>query len=469
MARLAESSLLSEIDQMVKQKKILLVEDELSFRQVIEFKLRESGYGVVATDNGVKGYELFTESQPDLVVTDYAMPEMNGLELTTRIKAISADTPVIVITAFGDIQTAVGAMKAGAQDYLTKPLDWDEFRIVIERALKMNDLVRENRQLREFIGERFQLDNIIGTSKRMRDLYSVVERVIATDVTVLLLGESGTGKELVAKAIHHNSQRKERPFVTINCGAIPENLLESELFGHTRGAFTSAIHDKPGLFEEAHEGTAFLDEIGELPLHLQVKLLRVLQEGEFIRLGENTPRRVDVRIIAATNRDLASMVEDGSFREDLYFRINIVPIKLPPLRERREDIPLLVSHFLEDAAIRYNRPKTQLDSAVYRYFNQYPWPGNVRELKNTVERLVVLANKQNITAEELPEEIKKVQTAAGSLPITLPDDGIDLEEVEKEIIRLALEKNGWNQTRTAKYLNITRDTLIYRMQKYHLK
>ena len=453
---------------MKSKKRILVVEDENSLRQVIEFQLSEAGYEVAMADDGARGYESFTGRLPDLVITDLAMPEMDGLELTRRVKAISPETPVIVITAFGEVQTAVAAMKLGAEDYLTKPLDWDELQIIIERALKVKELARENRELRAFIGEQFKPENILGTSKRMRELYGVVERVSRTDVSVLLLGESGTGKELVAKSIHQNGARRDRPFVTIDCGAIPEPLLESELFGHRKGAFTGAIADKRGLFEEAQGGTVFLDEIGEMPLNLQVKLLRVLQEGQFMRLGDNTPRQVDMRVIAATNRDLARMVEDGTFREDLYFRINIVPIKLPPLLERREDIPLLVNHFLEEASRRYGQSQPRLSKDVYSYFHQYPWPGNIRELKNTIERLLVLSDDEEITADDLPDEIKHVRAVAGSLSFSLPEDGIDLEEVEKEIIRQALEKNGHNQSRTAKYLNITRNTLIYRMQKFNL-
>ena len=451
------------------QKRLLLIEDEQSLRQVISFQLRELGYQVTVAEDGLLGYEAFTEHQPDLVITDLRMPEMDGLELIQRLKAIAPDVPVLIITAYGDIQSAVSAMKLGVEDYLTKPLNSEEFSLAIERALKVKELVRENRELRAFIGERFQLENVIGTSKRMRELYDVVERVARTDITVLLLGESGTGKELIAKGIHHNSARCNKSFVTIDCGAIPETLLESELFGHRKGAFTGATSDRRGLFETAHSGTVFLDEIGELPLNLQVKLLRVLQDGQFLRLGESVPHQVDVRMIAATNRDLTTMVQDGTFREDLYFRLNIVPVKLPPLRERREDIPLLVNCFISEAAERHSRPPIRFANDVYHYFHQYPWPGNVRELKNLIERLTVLATSEVITVNDLPDEVKQVRSAAGSLPILLPDHPIDLEEIEKEIIRQALDKHQGNQTHAAKYLNITRNTLIYRMQKFGIE
>jgi two-component system NtrC family response regulator len=453
---------------MNKHKKVLIVEDEQSFRQVMKFRLQEASYEVILAEDGLRGYELFTEMRPDIVVTDLSLPELNGLELTKRIKAISADIPIIVITAFGDIQTAVASMKLGVFDYLTKPLNWEEFFICLDRALQVKELVQENQKLRAFIGERFQLDNIIGTSKRMRETYDVVERVARTDISVLLLGESGTGKELIAKAIHHNSPRRDMPYVTINCGTIPEQLLESEFFGHRKGAFSGAIYDKRGLFEEAHNGTIFLDEIGELPFNLQVKLLRILQEGEFLRLGETSFRKVNVRVIAATNRDLSKMVENGTFREDLFFRLNIVPIKLPPLRERREDIPLLVKFFLDDAIKRYHRPGIRIAKDVYQCLHQYPWPGNVRELKNLIDRLVVLVHNDEISLEDIPEDVKKAKSSVANFLFTLPEGGIDLEDIEKEIIRQALEKNSWNQTHTAKYLNITRNTLIYRMQKFNL-
>jgi len=452
---------------MKKRKSILVIDDEPSLRQVIEFQLTEAGYQVLLAEGGLRGYESFTENAPDLVITDIQMPEMDGTELTKRIKAVAPDTPIVIITAYGDIQSAVAAIKGGAEDYLTKPLNWDELNLIIERAFKVKALVNENRELRAFIGERFRFENIIGTSKRMQELYGIVERVAQTEVIVLLLGESGTGKEVIAKTIHQHGSRRDKSFVAINCGAIPENLLESELFGYRKGAFTGAIYDKPGLFEKAHGGTIFLDEIGEMPLGLQVALLRVLQDGEFLRLGDSTPRRVNIRVIAATNRDLAKRVADGSFREDLYFRLNIVPIKMPPLRERREDIPLLTNSFLQDATSRYGRTKLRLAADVYSHFHKYPWPGNVRELKNTVERLAVLANGEIVSADELPDEIKNTRAQADGFPFNFPDEGIDLEEVEKEIIRQALEKNDWNQTQTAKYLNITRNTLIYRMQKFN--
>jgi two-component system NtrC family response regulator len=452
------------------KKTILLIEDDASGRQVLDFRLQQAGYQVITAVDGQQGYQLFTEHFPDLVITDMAMPAMNGLELTQQIKLIAPDIPIIVVTAFGDVQTAVTAIKSGAADYLTKPLNWEELKVIIERCLNLQELLHENRRLQALVTERFQFDNIIGSAKSMQAIYNLLARVARTDVTVLLLGESGTGKELVAKSLHHHSLRSLKSFVTIDCSAIPEQLLESELFGHRKGAFTGAVYDKRGLFEEAQHGTVFLDEIGELPLKLQAKLLRVLQDGEFMRLGETQQRRVNVRIIAATNRHLAKMVAAGEFREDLFFRLNIMPIKLPPLRERREDIPLLVNNFLNETAQRHQLPKPQISPEVYQAFNRYPWPGNVRELRNTVERLVILAGEAPVTEADLPDEIRAIATAPNSLlPFALPPATLDLEQLEREIIRQALIKHQWNQTHTAKYLNITRNTLIYRMQKFGLE
>jgi two-component system NtrC family response regulator len=302
----------------------------------------------------------------------------------------------------------------------------------------------------------------------MRDIYHIVEKVAPTPVTVLLSGESGTGKELLAKATHQNSPRSNRPFVAINCAAIPEGLLESEFFGHKKGAFTGAHVDARGKIEAADGGTVFLDEIGDLPLAMQAKLLRVLQDGEFCRIGETTPRHADVRVIAATNQDLSKMTEDKKFREDLYFRLNIVPIRVPPLRERREDIPLLADHFLKDAARRYGKLEIRFGRDVFKCFEAYAWPGNIREFKNTIERMVVLSNGDLLTAEDVPEEVRRTKKAVSGVLIELPDGGVDLESIEREIVQQALERNGWNQTAASKYLNVTRSMLITRMQKYGL-
>ncbi|HNB71951.1 MAG TPA: sigma-54 dependent transcriptional regulator [Acidobacteriota bacterium] len=449
-------------------KHILFVDDEASFRQVMAFRLKEFGYQVSTAENGARGLELFLSEHPDLVLADFSMPELNGLELMQKIKAISPDTPVILITAFGDVATAVNAMKAGASDFLTKPVEMDQLRLTLDRVSKVTELEDENRKLRALVEERLQFGAIIGTSKRMQDLFRILERVSRTEVAVLILGESGTGKELVAKAIHQHSARKKASFVTIDCGTIPENLMESTLFGHKRGSFTGAMTDQRGLFEEANSGTVFLDEVGEVPLLLQPKLLRILQEGEFTKLGETQPRRVDVRVIAATNRDLSKMVAEGKFREDLFFRLNVIPVKLPALRERKEDIPLLANRFLIEAGNRYGRTALRFSSEVFRIFQQYAWPGNVRELKNTVERLGILAASDIIQPQDLPEEILQVTAGSGELPFSLPDSGLDLEALEKEILRQALAKHNGNRTHAARYLHMTRDTLLYRIQKFGL-
>lgn len=454
---------------MPSEKKILLVDDDASLRRVLSHHLSEAGYQVVAAADGKNGLELFTEERIDLVITDIQMPEMSGLELLRRISVMSPDTVVLMITAFGSIETAVEAMKLGAYDYITKPFNREELLLTVTKALQYTALVRENRSLKQFIESRFTLDNVIGTSSAMRRLYSLVEKVARTDLAVLVTGESGTGKELIAKAIHQHSTRRDRPFVIINCGAIPEGLLESELFGHRKGSFTGAYANARGKFEAADKGTVLLDEIGDLPLALQVKLLRVLETGEFTRVGETQPTRVDVRFLAATNRALSKMVEDGNFREDLYFRLQVVPLHLPPLRERREDIPLLADYFLNEVAQRYQRAALHFEKDIFRYFQSYSWPGNVRELKHTVERLALIAEGDTVGIKDLPENLTAAMGHAANVLVHLPEGGIDLEEVEREILRQALDKHGWNQTRTAQYLSITRSALIYRMQKYELQ
>ncbi len=451
------------------EKTILLVDDDASLRRVLTHHLSEAGYHMLTAVDGKAGLEVFTEEQVDMVITDIQMPEMSGLELLRRVNVMSPDTVVLVITAYGSIETAVEAMKLGAYDYITKPFNREELLLTVAKGLQYTALVRENRSLKQFIESRFSLDNMIGSSSAMRRVYALVEKIARTDLAVLITGESGTGKELIAKAIHQNSARREGPFVVINCGAIPEGLLESELFGHRKGSFTSAYADARGKLEAADKGTVLLDEIGELPLALQVKLLRVLETGEFTRVGETTTRRVDVRFLAATNRDLSKMVADGRFREDLFYRLKVVPVHLPPLRERREDIPLLADYFLKEVAQRYPRPGLHFEKEVFRYFQTYSWPGNVRELKHTVERLAVIAEGSTVSVNDLPENLTATTDHAANVLIQLPDGGIDLEEVEREILRQALDKHEGNQTQAAQYLNITRSALIYRMQKFGLQ
>jgi len=450
-------------------KTILLVDDDASLRRVLAHHLTEAGYQVLTAANGKEGLDVFTEKQVEMVITDIQMPELSGLELLRRISVMSPDVVVLVITAYGSIETAVEAMKLGAYDYITKPFNREELLLTVSKGLQYTALVRENRSLKQFIESRFSLDNIIGTSSAMRRVFSLVEKVARTDLAVLITGESGTGKELIAKAIHQQSVRRDGPFVVINCGAIPEGLLESELFGHRKGAFTGAYTNALGKIEAADRGTVLLDEIGDLPLSLQVKLLRVLEGGELNRVGETEVRHVDVRFLATTNRDLTKMVADERFREDLYFRLNVVPIQLPPLRGRREDIPLLSDYFLQEVAHRYQRPGLHFAKEVFRYFQAYAWPGNVRELKHMVERLAVIAENDVVSAGDLPENLTSSTGSAANVLVQLPDDGIDLEEVEREILRQALDKHGGNQTRAAQYLNITRSALIYRMQKYGLQ
>lgn len=447
---------------------ILVADDDDSLRRVLEFRLRENNYEVLTAADGLIALDLFTQHEIACLITDLRMPGLSGLELLHRARAIKADTPVIVITAYGDIETAVEAMRAGAFDFITKPFNREQILLTLRKALAFGETISENQRLRRLVHEQFRLENVIGTSARMRQVLDTVERVAHSDVTALITGESGTGKELIARGLHFNGTRASRPFIAVNCAAIPEGLIESELFGHKRGSFTGAVSDAKGKFEEASGGTLFLDEVSAMPAALQPKLLRVLQEGEVTRLGESTTRKVDVRIIAATNRNLRTLVEDGGFREDLYFRLAVVPIELPPLRERREDIPLLAEHFLQEACQRHNVSHMTLAREVFAALAAYSFPGNVRELKSLIERMVVLAKSDRITLEDLPEEIRRPRASAANVFIELPLQGLSIDEVERDIIRQALDMHGGNQTRTARYLDITRSALIYRMQKYGL-
>jgi two-component system NtrC family response regulator len=454
---------------MPGKPRILLIDDDDSLRRVTEYTLQEEGYTVLTASNGRVGLDVFRSSSVDLVLTDVRMPEMDGMEVLPVLKAMQPDLPVIMLTAHGTITSAVEAMKLGAFDYLTKPFSRDQLRASVRKALEVADLKTENRHLRQMVAERFSFAAMIAGSRAMRDVADMAARVAQSDTTVLLQGESGTGKELLAKAIHVHSARASRPFVTVNCAAIPEHLIESELFGHRRGAFTGAVADKQGRFEIANGGTIFLDEIGDLPMLLQVKILRVLQEREIDTVGDPRPRAVDVRVIAATNRDLDKMIADGAFREDLYYRLAVVPLRVPPLRERADDIPLLVEHFLAKHTTRLGRPQVpSVEKAVFSALNLYPWPGNIRELENVIERALVLGRDGVLGLDDLPERLHAAGRRFGNVRVELPDEGISLEAVERDLIAAALEKHGGNQTRAAAYLDITRSTLLYRMQKHGL-
>ncbi len=444
--------------------KILLIDDDVSLRRVLEFNLQEEGYEVLTAADGGEGLELFHAHSPELVITDLKMPVMSGFELLTAIKQRSPDTLVLVITAFGAVETAVEAMKLGAYDYITKPFNRDELRLVVRKALEMQGLTEENQRLRAELTDRAEFRNIIGISRVMEQVFNVVRRVADTEATVLITGESGTGKELVARAIHTGSSRRQGPFIPINCAAIPRDLLESELFGHVKGAFTGAIRDKVGKFLAADNGTLFLDEVGDLPLELQPKLLRALQEREIEPVGATGTQRIDVRVIAATNSDLEEGIATGAFRDDLYYRLAIIPLHLPPLRERVEDIPLLIRHFL----VKHGGGGVGLSAEALGVLQRYQWPGNVRELENTIERLLIMRNSDTIEVVDLPDKLRGRQSASGNRIIHLPAEGYPLEQLEKEIVIEALERNGWNQTAAARFLRIPRHTLIYRLEKYQI-
>ena len=453
---------------MTQTRTVLVVDDDQNFRRVIEYQLHEDGYRVLTAANASSAIQQFRVEPVDVVMTDVRMPGEDGMALLARLKAMQPDLPVVMLTAHGTIGAAVAAMKSGAADYLTKPFTREQLRIALAKTLDLAALKRENKNLREAVAERFSFTGMIAESRAMNNAIEVASRVAKSDATVLLEGESGTGKELLAKAVHFNSPRKGRPLVVVNCAAIPENLLESELFGHRRGSFTGATADKAGKFEAAHEGTLFLDEIGDLPLMMQAKILRVLQDHEVDKVGDLRPIKVDVRVVAATNRDLEKMVADGEFREDLYYRLAVVAIRMPPLRERTGDIPRLVDHFITKHGAQLER-KPSVAADVYSAFNLYAWPGNIRELENVVQRALVLDRDGVIGLEDLPDRLRRRDTRVARLRIELPDDGLPLEDVERELLVAALIKHDWNQTRAAAYLDISRSTLIYRMQKFGLE
>lgn len=451
-----------------RNKTILLADDDENLRRVLEFQLEEAGYRVFSASDGAEALDLFADNEIDSVITDLRMPKVSGMELLEKIKELNPETPVIVVTAYGEVETAVAAVKAGAFDYINKPFSRDEIMLTLERALSFSHTKNENRQLRALIDREFRLESVIGDSPSMRAALDVVGRVARSDVTVLITGESGTGKELVAKGIHFSGKRRDAPFIPVNCAAIPESLIEAELFGYKRGSFTGATTDTKGKFEEASGGTLFLDEIGQMPLALQPKILRVLQEREVVRVGESSPRKIDVRILAAANQNLEKMIEQGSFREDLYFRLAVVPINLPPLRARREDIPLLIDHFLRRTKEKHGFESLHMEAEVSAVLSNYLFPGNVRELENLIERMVVLSDGHRLTLADVPASIIRPVQMFGNVKLELPTEGISLDEVESEIIRYALAMQNGNQSQTARYLGITRSALIYRMQKFGL-
>jgi two-component system NtrC family response regulator len=452
---------------MKTKPSILLIDDDASLRRVIEYSLKEHGYDVQAAESGEQGLQRFGQGRFDAVITDITMPGMNGMEVLRQVQEASPGLPVIVITAYGTIESAVEAMRLGAYDYVTKPFpSKDELHLRLQRALKLRRLERENRSLREAVTDRYSFGNILGTSGKMREVLDVAGRVASSDATVLITGESGTGKELIAQGVHYNSARADGLFVAVNCAAIPENLIESELFGHVKGSFTGAVRDREGKFELADGGTLFLDEIGDLRIDLQAKILRALQERTIERVGGSRPVELDVRIVAATNRDLEREVREGRFREDLYYRLSVVTLHLPPLRERKSDIPLLAEHFLK----KFNPGgQTTVTSEALNLLIAYGWPGNVRELENVMERASVLKRGDMIGVNDLPEKLTRRGMGPAGIILNLPDEGLSLEELEKDLIIKALEKHNGNQTRAAEYLHISRPTLIYRMEKYGLK
>jgi DNA-binding NtrC family response regulator len=440
---------------------ILIVEDEAKMRRLLELNLGEQGFTTHAVANAEAGLKLLGQERIDLVVTDFRLPGMNGLEFLQAIKRANASLPVVMMTAYGSVESAVEAMKMGASDYVLKPFSLEEMTLVVRKELDAHNLREENRSLREALGQRYQYKNIIARSAEMQAVLATVERVAPTNATVLLGGESGVGKDLVARAIHEHSNRKSGPFVKINSTAIPENLLESELFGYEKGAFSGATSSKPGKFELADKGTLFLDEIGDVPAATQVKLLRVLQEREFERLGGTKTLKIDVRLIAATNRDLRAALEDGSFREDLYYRLNVVAIDIPPLREHKQDIPELVQFFLQKFGAEAARPVKTITPAAMKLLVEFHWPGNVRELENVMQRAVTLARGEVLDVDDI--HLDRPHAANNSAPVLPP--GMTLEQWEQEIIREALRQANGNKSQAARALGLSRNALRYRLSQ----
>ncbi len=453
---------------------VLVVEDDASLRQSLTEVLRAAGYTAEAKNSAAEALHLLKSSPFDIVLCDWKLPDLDGLSFIPRCHDSAPDTVVVLMTAFGNSDLAIQALRAGAYDYLAKPFSNDELVLTLRKIEEREQLLKENADLRSAITQKYNFSNIIAESSVMKDIFETVKRLAHFSTTVLITGESGTGKELLAKAIHHNSPRRGRPFIAINCGAIPEYLMESELFGHKKGAFTDATRDKKGLFEEATGGTIFLDEIGELPAHLQVKLLRALQEQQIRRVGDEQVIDIDVRVVAATLRNLDEDVQTGRFREDLYYRLNVVSINIPPLRERREDIPVLIEHFMKKHNKRLGLAIQRVAPEALRALMEHYWKGNVRELENCIERALVLTENEAIDLEALPESLQKPAEVSGSAPSMpqISDDNLSIKQrtraLEISLILKALKKTGGNRTRAAKILEISHRALLYKLKEYGL-
>ncbi|MDH3453814.1 MAG: sigma-54 dependent transcriptional regulator [Desulfuromonadales bacterium] len=461
------------LQYMSHAARILFIDDEPGSREGLTLLLEREGYRLEAVGAGEEAISLLSRKSYDVIITDLFLPGVSGIDILKHVKEQRLPCNVILITGNATAETAVKAMKEGAFDYITKPVNFEELKVIVAKAVEKSRLVAENLYLRQQLRGKYKFDNMIGNSPAIQPVFARMEKILVTDSTVLILGESGTGKELVARAIHFNGLRKEKPFIAINCGAIPADLLESELFGHMRGSFTGAVADKLGKFELANKGTIFLDEIGTMPLQLQMKLLRVLQEQEVERVGSTSRIKLDVRVISATNADLEGRVSRGEFREDLYYRLNVIPIHLPPLRDRHEDIPLLAKHFLRKICTDMHRPVLEITQGAIRALEAYQWPGNVREMENVIERAVALTDGDIIDRQDLPSQIGGITEENSHFPtLKIPGEGLDLAEtialIEKALIKQALDKSSNVKARAASLLKINRTTLVEKIKRYDM-
>ena len=454
----------------MSKARVLIVDDEKSMRDLLSITLEKEGYDVASATGGEAAIEMLHRDSVDVVITDLRMPKVDGLQVLRAAKEISPDTTVIMITAVASTESAVEAMKLGAYDYITKPFKLDEVNLIVRNALERKRLRDENLYLRRQLETQHRFENIIGKSGRITEVFDTIRKIADSPSTAMITGESGTGKELVARAIHFNSFRRDKPFVSVNCGAIPEGLMESELFGHIRGAFTGAVSNKVGLFSAAEAGTLFLDEITEIPPLLQVKLLRAIQLREIRRVGDTKDIKTDVRLIAASNRDLEGAVEEGILREDLFYRLNVIPIQLPPLRDRREDIPLLVAHFLQKFGKELGKDVRGVAPEAMSVLERYHWPGNIRELENVLERAIVLGAGEMLGVDSLPESVRRERPVKGLDNVDIPEDGLDLEAtldaIEGRYLQRALDRTGGVQTKAAELLKMTFRQFRYKLQKH---